>query len=98
MARGDAEFRFIEFKWNPRGYNEFKASDDVAMHTWDRADAIARAAEAASGESYESDLITNTNNPRIGSLGVVRPDSYEAFADNAANNTLLKSIDAGRLQ
>lgn len=94
----DAVFRFKEFKWNRRGYNELKASDDVAMHTWDRAEAIARAATMASGKDYTSDLITNTNNPRIGSLGVVRPDGYEAYADNAENNTLLKSIDAGRLQ
>lgn len=84
------------FKNDPAGYRALKRTPEVVAFTEARAEAIARAAEAASGEEYEAHAMTHLRNPDIGVLGVVATASYKAAKENAQNNTLLKSINAGR--
>lgn len=78
------------------GYNALKSSAQVVSFTAGRADAIARAAAASSGEEYESSTVTNLANRRMGVLGVVATGSYDAIRENEKNNTLLKAVNAGR--
>lgn len=92
----DATFEFKRFKWNKKGYNAFKSSDEVECMLIDAATRIADAAEGASGERYDWDETQSARFNRP--YAVVRTASPGAEEDNAANNTLLKSIDAGRLQ
>lgn len=85
----------VTFKWNRKGYNALKASDGMRALLLDRAQAMADAASGASGCSY----VASAKKARIanlGSLAVVATWDRRAMEDNAANNTLAKSIDAGR--
>ena len=89
-------FRFKSFKWDKKAYNDFKSSDEVKNLLLDSAISIANAAEALSGERYDFDLAQSARFNRP--YAVVRTASPDAEDDNAENNTLLKSIDAGRLR
>lgn len=92
MARGDAEFQFKRFKWNKKGYNAFKSSAAVSGMLQSAAERIKERA----GEGYRTDVEQSSRFNRP--YAVVATNTDEAAVDNAANNTLLKSIDAGRLQ
>lgn len=88
----DASFVFKSFKWNEKAYNAFKSSGGVRGMLEAAAGRIADRA----GDGYYSD--TEQSNRFKRPYSVVATGTAEAAADNAANNTLLKSIDAGRLQ
>lgn len=90
-----AGFRFKKFEWDPDGYNAFKSSTGVRSMLEERARAIRSRAESLSGAQYTTDVEQSALYERP--YAVVRTDSLDAMRDNAANNTLLKSIDAGRL-
>lgn len=97
MAKsGNGSFYFDKFEWNRDGYNELKASQDVRKHMVKRLSAISRAASSASGHTYSYNAVT-ARIPDLGTVGFVRPMSAAAARDNERNNTLLKSVDAGRL-
>ena len=88
----DATFAFKRFKWNKKGYNAFKSSGGVRGML----EAAAGRIKARAGEGYRTDVEQSSLYSRP--YAVVATGTSEAAADNAANNTLLKSIDAGRLQ
>lgn len=92
MAKGDAEFKFLEFKWDKKGYDAFKSTAEVSGMLESAAGRI----KARAGEGYRTDVEQSSLYSRP--YAVVATGTPEAAADNAANNTLLKSIDAGRLQ
>ena len=92
----DATFAFKRFKWNKKGYNAFKSTDEVESMLIDASLRIVQMAENLSGEQYDYDETQSARFNRP--YAVVRTASPGAEEDNAANNTLLKSIDAGRLQ
>lgn len=97
MAKsGSGSFYFDKFEWNRGGYNELKASQGVREHMVKRLSAISRAASSASGHTYSYNAVT-ARVPDLGTVGFVRPMSKAAMRDNNKNNTLLKSVDAGRL-
>lgn len=90
-----SEFRFREFKWDKRGYNALKSWASVRDLLGSRARAIATSAEAASGEAYRTDVEQSARFERP--YAVVATDGSKSAAENAEHNTLLKSVDAGRL-
>lgn len=92
----DASFVFKRFKWDEKAYNAFKSSDEVESMLIDAAFRIVQKAEDLSGEQYDFDETQSARFNRP--YAVVRTASPDAEEENAANNTLLKSIDAGRLQ
>lgn len=92
-----SSFRFIRFDWNRNGYNAFKASRGVMSMLASSASRIQAAAEAMSGKDYTSNVVRATKNRNIGSVAQVSTANDSAVRENWKNNTLLKSIDAGRL-
>lgn len=96
MAKSGGGFYFDRFVWDRDGYNELKASQDVRKHMVKRLSAISRAASGASGHTYSYNAV-KARIADLGTVGFVRPMSAAAAKDNEKNNTLLKSVDAGRL-
>lgn len=88
----DATFAFKRFKWNKKGYNAFKSTAEVSGML----ESAAARIKARAGDGYRTDVEQSSRFKRP--YAVVATDTAEAAADNAENNTLLKSIDAGRLQ
>ena len=68
------------------------AGQDMVKAVLSRAERIASAARHASGEAYYADVQAGPQRCRA----MVHPGSAEARRDCARNNTILRSIDAGR--
>lgn len=78
-------------KWRLAGFSELRNAPGVLEDLQDRADKIASAA----GEGYES-RPAEVRKGRTGrGRAVVLTGDFAARRDNAKNNTLLKSLDAG---
>ena len=90
-----ASFSFKKFEWDKRGYDALKSWASVRDLLGSRARAIATSAEASSGEAYRTDVEQSERYGRP--YAVVATDGPESAAENAERNTLLKSVDAGRL-
>lgn len=69
---------------NRAGVRELLRSDEMRRICADRAEQIARRC----GEGYESDTYTGKN--RVNAA--VYANTYQAKADNARNNTILKAL------
>ncbi|MCR2036241.1 hypothetical protein [Adlercreutzia mucosicola] len=76
----------------PAGANAFRNAPEVQAAVLARAQRIASACGRASGEAYYADVQAGPQRCRA----VVHPGSSAACRDNARNNTVLRSIDAGR--
>ncbi len=72
----------IELNW--AGVRELLRSDEMRRICAERAEQIVRRC----GEGYESDTYTGKN--RVNAA--VYADTYQAKADNARNNTILKAL------
>ena len=90
-----AGYSFKKFKWDKNGYNQFKSSAGVRSMLQAGAERIKATAEAASGKEYRTDVEQSMKHGRP--YAVVATDSADAARENAENNTLLKSINSGRL-
>ena len=75
--------------FNRKAFRQILTDPGVVADMQRRAEAIAEAA----GEGYVAAV---TENPHTRARAAVIAASPEAAADNAANNTLLRSLDAGR--
>lgn len=87
--------RAVTFKWRRDGYNRLKASQGVQALLFERAQAIAQAASDSSGCRYVASGGA-ARNANVGSWAVVATGDLGAMEDNRDNNTLAKSVDAGR--
>lgn len=74
-------------KWNMRGFRELRFDPAVKAEILARGERMA----AAAGDGYVADPYDGRNRPRVS----VRTDNFAAMRDNAKNNTLLRSINAG---
>lgn len=74
-------------KWRLAGFRELRLEPGVIADLGERADAIASAA----GPGYEASTFAGKNRGRA---SVITAD-YDAIRDNARNQTLLRSLDAG---
>lgn len=88
----DGGFRCTGCRVVPAGANAFRNSAAMQEAVLSRARAVAEAAQRASGARYYADVRRGPQRCRA----VVHPGSAAANADNARNNTILKSLDAGR--
>lgn len=88
----DGWFRCTGCRVVPAGANALRNSEAVQAAVLSRAERVASAARRASGESYYADVQTGPQRCRA----MVHPGSSAACRDNARNNTILRSIDAGR--
>ncbi len=88
----DGGFRCTECRVVPAGANSFRNSAAMQEAVLSRARAVAEAAQRASGERYWADVREGPQRCRA----IVHPGSRAAAADNARNNTILRSLDAGR--
>lgn len=84
----------VKVKLNLKGINAVMTSDGV------QADLNARAHKIASAANGQSGLITYVahsakRHPWVARVRIGTTD-YDSIRDNLKNNTLLKSIDAGR--
>ena len=82
----------VKVKMNRAGVREVLQSDGVQNDLLARAKAIAASANASSGGGYAADVIAGKNRARA----VVKATDRNSAFDNSRNNTLAKSIDAGR--
>lgn len=78
----------MKFKWNVGEFQAIRRLPGVAAEINRRAEAIADAA----GDGYEWSAYDGLTRSRAG----VVTASFKAIRDNAKNNTLVKSLDAGR--
>lgn len=74
-------------KWNLPAFRELRLEPGVINDLEERAEAIA----AAAGDGYEASAMAGKNRGRA---SVITAD-YAAMRDNARNQTLLRSLDAG---
>lgn len=74
-------------KWRLPGFRELRLEPGVIADLEERAEAIA----AAAGDGYEASAMAGKNRGRA---SVITAD-YAAMRDNAKNQTLLRSLDAG---
>lgn len=88
-------FRFRSFKWDKAGYDAFKSSGSVAALVSTAAHAIAEHATSA-GCLCHADVEQSDVHKRP--YAVVATSGDIAVRHNADHNTILKSIDAGRLR
>lgn len=75
-------------KWRIAGFRELRLAPGVIENLGERADRIA----AAAGPGYEPSTFEGRNRGRA---SVITAD-FGARRDNAKNQTLLRSLDAGR--
>lgn len=75
-------------KWRVAGFRELRLEPGVIDDLGERADRIA----AAAGAGYEPSTFEGRNRGRA---SVITAD-FDARRDNAKNQTLLRSLDAGR--
>lgn len=90
MAEGG--FRCTGCRVMPAGANSLRNSAAMQAAVLSRAERIASAARHASGEAYYADVQAGPQRCRA----MVHPGSADARRDCARNNTILRSIDAGR--
>lgn len=88
----DGGFRCTGCRVSPSGANAFRNAPEVQAAVLARAERIASAARHASGEAYYADVQTGPQRCRA----MVHPGSAEARRDCSRNNTILRSVDAGR--
>lgn len=74
-------------KWNIAGFRQLRLEPGVIADLGERGDRIADAA----GSGYEASTYEGRNRGRA---SVITAD-YDAIRDNAKNQTLLRSLDAG---
>lgn len=74
-------------KWRVAGFRELRLEPGVIADLEERAEAVA----AAAGDGYEASAMAGKNRGRA---SVITAD-YAAMRDNAKNQTLLRSLDAG---
>lgn len=84
-----------EFQWNEDGYEALLASAQVQGECERRARKIKERADASTGAVFA--LKQRKGRKKGRPYWVVAANSRHAKAKNAKRNTLLKSIDAGRL-
>lgn len=77
-----------KIKWRVKGFRELRLEPEVIADLGDRAERIAD----ASGAGYEASTFEGKNRGRA---SVITGD-FDAIRDNAKNQTLLRSLDAGR--
>jgi hypothetical protein len=75
-------------KWNVKAFRELRLEPGVIADLEARAEAVA----AAAGSGYEASAMAGKNRGRA---SVITAD-YAAIRDNAKNQSLLRSLDAGR--
>lgn len=75
-------------KWNVKAFRELRLEPGVIADLGERAEAIANVA----GPGYEASTFEGRNRGRA---SVITGD-FSAIRDNAKNQTLLRSLDAGR--
>lgn len=78
----------MRLQWHLKAFREVRTSPEMTADVARRVNAIA----AAAGEGYEAETETLPTRAR----GAVYTRSAEAIYDNAKNNTLVRSLDAGR--
>ena len=78
-----------KIKWNNAAFREIRLLPEVDRDMQDRAERVASAA----GAGYEA---KRTDNPRNRARAAVVTTSYRAIRENARNNTLLRSLQAGK--
>jgi hypothetical protein len=83
--------RLARFVWDKEGYNALRNSPEVVNDITRRAKAVA---ERAEGMGVECQIV-NRSYPRK-AIAVVSPKGAESARRNASDNTILKSVDAGR--
>lgn len=77
-----------KIKWRIPGFRELRLEPGVIDDLGERADRIASSA----GAGYEASTFEGKNRGRA---SVITAD-FDAIRDNAKNQTLLRSLDAGR--
>lgn len=75
-------------KWNSGGFRKLLRSREVMSNLLERGGRIA----AHAGPGVEASPFTGRNRARVS----VATETPEATAENARNNTLIRSLDAGR--
>lgn len=88
-------FRFREFEWDRDGYDALKSSSQVRALLSSAANAIAARATAA-GCLCHADVEQSKLHRRP--YAVVATSGDRSVRHNADHNTILKSVDAGRLR
>ena len=79
----------VKIRWNIDAFRQIRLEPKVAADVHDRAERVA----AAAGGGYEA---FPTANPRNRARAAVVTTSRRAMLDNARNQTLLRSLQAGK--
>lgn len=82
----------VRLKWNPNGLYGLRSAPGVVAEI--NAMAAAHAARAGPGYSWGSQQ--GRRAPQGRWRAIVYPDSWMAVRDNAANNTLLRTMGGGQ--
>lgn len=75
-------------KWSHAGFRKLLRSREVMSDLIERGERV----KARSGPGFETSAVTGRNRARVS----VATGTPEAMVDNARNNTLIRSLDAGR--
>lgn len=81
-----------KIKWNIKGFYDLRSEPGVVADLEARAEAIA----AAAGVGYVTGSQQGAKKPQGRWRASVATGDWDAIEDNARNQTLLKSLDAGR--
>ena len=79
----------VRIVFRPAAFRELRTSSAAVAEVTSRAEAVAEAA----GDGFE---VLPVQAPRNRAHAVVAPTTFEAMRRNAEENTLLRSLDAGR--
>lgn len=82
----------VRLKWNPRWGYELRSAPGVVA----KVDAMADAHAARAGPGYAWSSQQGARRPQGRWRAIVYPDSWMAVRDNAANNTLLRTMGGGQ--
>lgn len=86
MARSN-----VRLKWNPDGLYQLRSAPGVVA----KVDSMAAAHAARAGPGYSWSSRQGARRPQGRWRAIVYPDTWMARRDNAANNTLLRTMSGG---
>lgn len=82
----------VRLKWTPNGLYELRSAPGVRAEL----DAMASGHAARAGPGYSWSSQQGRRAPQGRWRAIVYPDSWMAARDNAANNTLIRTMGGGR--
>ncbi|WP_029457700.1 hypothetical protein [Dietzia alimentaria] len=81
----------VRLKWNPDALYQLRSAPGVTA----KLDSMAAAHAARAGPGYSWSSQQGARRPQGRWRAIVYPDSWMAVRDNAANNTLIRTMSGG---